>query len=175
MKEGSLTSSPFSPSPQVLDIAGFSGEHPGEHGELVSFFRLLATRLLSCYSPLVVPRGILRGGILGAFGMGLDISLTRCQSTCVYDTNITHNLAVMAREAQLYYPLWRPEEIGLTKAGELIPFLRAGLKLLRDKPAEMEKHSPPNGWGRYIDFVPFVERYLRACEEYPDADIRVDR
>jgi len=32
-----------------------------------------------------------------------------------------------------------------------------------------------NGWGLYEDFVPWIERYLAACEEYPEAIIRVSR
>jgi len=40
--------------------------------------------------------------------------------TTVYDANITHNLGEMADEAGVYKHLWRPEEIGLTKAAELI-------------------------------------------------------
>ena len=32
-----------------------------------------------------------------------------------------------------------------------------------------------NGWGMYEHFVPFVEKYLEACKEYPDAVIEVSR
>ncbi len=28
--------------------------------------------------------------------------------------------------------------------------------------------EPENKWGTYDNFVPWVERYLAACEEYPD-------
>ena len=33
-----------------------------------------------------------------------------------YSANITHNLGKMAEEAGIYKHLWRPEEIGITKA-----------------------------------------------------------
>ena len=37
-----------------------------------------------------------------------------------YSSNITHNLGAMAREAGIYEACWRPEEIGITKAAQLI-------------------------------------------------------
>ena len=42
------------------------------------------------------------------------------ESDYVYSANITHNLTKMADEAGIYECLWRPEEIGITKAGQLI-------------------------------------------------------
>lgn len=93
----------------------------------------------------------------------------------VYSDNITHNLTAMAEAAGIYRELWRPEEIGITKAAQLIEPLKAGLVKLKANPAEYEKHDAPNGWGQYKNFVPFVENYLAACEQYPDADVRVWR
>lgn len=92
-----------------------------------------------------------------------------------YSANITHNLGKMADAAGIYYHLWRPEEIGVTTARELIEPLREGLKKLRDDPAKYEKYNASNGWGLYKNFVPFVERYLAACEEYPEALVSVSR
>jgi hypothetical protein len=93
----------------------------------------------------------------------------------VYSANITHNLASMAEEAGIYKHLWRPEELGITTAKELIEPLKAGLQLLKDKPEHFEKFNATNGWGLYKHFVPFVEKYLNACEEYPKAQIGVSR
>jgi hypothetical protein len=93
----------------------------------------------------------------------------------VYSANITHNLNHMAAEAGIYQALWRPEEIGLTKASQLIEPLRAGLKLLRNDPERFEKLNPDNGWGNYEGLVRFVENYLEACEKYPDAEIEASR
>ena len=92
-----------------------------------------------------------------------------------YSANITHNLGEMANEAGIYKHLWRPEEIEITKAIQLIEPLRAGLILLKSDPARFEKFNAPNGWGLYIHFVPFVEKYLAACEESPGADVSVSR
>ena len=105
--------------------------------------------------------------------MSLDVYLREVRLTTIYDANITHNLNKMAEEAGIYKHLWRPEEIGVTKAQQLIAPLRAGLELLKADPARFEKHNASNGWGMYEHFVPFVENYLAACEENPDATVEV--
>src|SRR5690242_20071192 len=56
------------------------------------------------------------------------------QDGTVFDRNITHNLNAMAGEAGIYKHLWRPEELGITHARQLIEPLRAGLELLRSDP-----------------------------------------
>ena len=93
----------------------------------------------------------------------------------IYDANITHNLGGMAEAAGIYKALWRPEEIGITKAGQLIEPLRAGVLWLIEHREEAEKHNASNGWGLYIHFVPFVEKYLAACVGHPEATVRVSR
>ena len=91
----------------------------------------------------------------------------------VYDANITHNLGEIADKAGIYYALWRPGEIGKIKASEIIGPLEKGLYDLKERPEYFKKFDSPNGWGMYEHFVPFVEKYLKACKEYPDAIIRV--
>jgi hypothetical protein len=81
----------------------------------------------------------------------------------------------MAKEAGVYQHLWRPEEIGITKAAQLVEPLRAAVALLKSDPARFEQHNAPNGWGMYKHFVPFVENYLAACERNPDAEVSVSR
>lgn len=93
----------------------------------------------------------------------------------LYSANITHNLGKMADEAGIYYALWRPEEIGATKASDIAPLLRDGLYKLKTRPSHFEAFNAPNGWGLYEHFVPFVEAYLAACDEHPDATIEVSR
>ena len=93
----------------------------------------------------------------------------------VYWANITHNFGKMAGEAGIYEALWRPEEIGKTKASEIVELLEKGLAALKARPEHFEKFNSPNGWGMYEHFVPFVEKYLEACKEYPDAIIEVSR
>ncbi len=93
----------------------------------------------------------------------------------VYSDNITHNLNAMAKEAGIYKHLWRPDEINVTKAAELIEPLHNGLTLLLSAPERFKQFNPENGWGTYEGLVAFVCDYLKACEEYPSADVFVSR
>jgi hypothetical protein len=93
----------------------------------------------------------------------------------VYDANITHNLGEMAEVAGIYMHLWRPEEIDITKAAQLIEPLREGLRQMKAEPEKFKRYDASNGWGLYIRFVPWIEKYLAACEEYPDASVSVSR
>lgn len=94
---------------------------------------------------------------------------------CVYEANITHNLNAMAKAAGIYTPIWRPEEIGVTHARQLINPLRTGLALLMREPDRFKVHNPENGWGTYDGLVVFVANYLAACEKYPNAEVSASR
>lgn len=107
--------------------------------------------------------------------MSLDVYLTAMRPKCVYERNITHNLNGMAEAAGIYYALWRPEEIGIETAAQLIEPLRAGLALLRSDPERFKKFNPDNGWGDYDGLVDFVSEYLAACEANPDAKVEANR
>lgn len=127
--------------------------------------------------------------------MSLDVTLSRVQKTGVYDTNITHNLGAMASAAGLYEALWRPhrlkpdynipeddykaecefEDNSQTFARDIIPLLEMGLADLKARPEHYAQFNAENGWGMYEHFVPFVENYLEACKEYPDALVEVSR
>lgn len=100
---------------------------------------------------------------------------TRMHSEVVYDANITHNLNKMADVAGIYQHLWRPDELGIKLAKELIEPLEAGLSLLKEHPERFIPLNPPNGWGSYDAFVPWTEKYLEACRENPEASVRVSR
>ena len=127
------------------------------------------------------------------------------ESDELFSANVTHNLNSMAGEACIYEALWRPEEMlapelaaqlhesekthgyhtdetrALTAkfptvyARDLVEPLSKGLELLKSDPPRFEAFNPKNGWGSYEHFVPWVERYLAACEEYPDARVEVSR
>lgn len=77
----------------------------------------------------------------------------------------------MATAAGIYEHLWHPDEIGITKAGQLIEPLQAGAKELMARPSYFETFNASNGWGMYVHFLPFVARILEACIEHPDADV----
>jgi hypothetical protein len=113
----------------------------------------------------------------------------------VYSANITHNLGKMASEAGLYEALWRPhrlkpgydipeddykaeweyEEANPVRAHEIIEIIEKGLADMKDRPKHYEKFNSPNGWGLYKHFVPFIEKYLAALKEFPEAQVECDR
>ena len=107
--------------------------------------------------------------------MSLDVTLQKMMLVDVYSANITHNLGEMAAEAGIYEALWRPEEINIAEAGGLIPILAKGLTELKKDRERFEKFNPENGWGDYDGLVKFVENYLLACIENPEAIISVSR
>jgi len=93
----------------------------------------------------------------------------------LYDANITHNLNKMAIEAKIYGVVWRPDENGIETAGEIIKPLKKGIAAMKKNPDKFIKLNPSNGWGSYIDFIPWLEKYLTACIENPKAKILVSR
>jgi hypothetical protein len=92
-----------------------------------------------------------------------------------FSANITHNLGGMAEAAGIYKHLWRPEEIGITKAEQLIEPLKDGIALMESDPERFKKFNAPNGWGMYEHFMPWLREYLAACKKYPNATIEVSR
>ena len=97
------------------------------------------------------------------------------ETDCVFDANITHNLGKMADAAGIYYACWRPEEINCKLARDIIPILEKGYEDMKSRPDYFKQFDSPNGWGLYIHFLPWVEKYLEACKTYPDAEISVSR
>ena len=95
----------------------------------------------------------------------------------LYSANITHNLGSMAGAVGVYEAIWRPEEMvpPAKYAKDIIPILSEGLKKLKVYPEIYQKYNAANGWGMYENFVPFVERYLEACVDYPEALIHASR
>ena len=113
--------------------------------------------------------------------MSLDVYLINNQCPhCgrgeeVYSANITHNLNTMASEAGIYETVWRPEENGITKAKQLIDPLAKAIKEMEDDPFRFKKFDSPNGWGLYVDFLPWLKKYMAACIAEPEAQVIVSR
>jgi len=106
--------------------------------------------------------------------MSLDVYL-KDGDDYLYSSNITHNLGKMAKAVDIYTHLWRPEEIDITKAWQLINPLLAGYSRLIYEKEDMEKLNSPNGWGMYEHFLPFVSGYIEACVMNPNASVEVSR
>lgn len=120
--------------------------------------------------------------------MSLDVTLSRkkwvsydkgktheVEDEELFSANITHNLGKMADKAGIYYTCWRPEEIGATRARDILPLLEKGYADMIAQPEYYKQFDSPNGWGTYLDFLPWVKEYMNACRAFPDADISVDR
>jgi hypothetical protein len=113
----------------------------------------------------------------------------------VYWANITHNLGEMANKAGIYEALWRPHRLkegynitendhesewkfeaeNETLAKEITPIIEKGLTDMKERPEYYKQFNSPNGWGLYKHFIPWIENYLAACKEYPDAVVEVSR
>jgi hypothetical protein len=107
--------------------------------------------------------------------MSLDVYLKEVGLVTLFEKNITHNLGTMAMEAGLYDYLWNPDELEIKHAIELVKPLTIGLELLKSDPERFHKFDPANGWGTYEGLIRFVEAYLEACKENPDAIIEVSK
>ena len=113
--------------------------------------------------------------------MSLDIWLTEKTCECcgrgdeVYDANTTHNLTDMADAADIYGVVWRPEENDINSASDLIPHLEQAIARMKKDPEHFKRFNSPNGWGLYKNFLPWLERLLEACNDYPSAKVSVSR
>lgn len=97
------------------------------------------------------------------------------ESDYVYEANITHNMGNMAAECGVYDVVWRPDENNITTAHQLVQPLTEGLEKLKSDPEHFKQFNPPNKWGNYNALVLFLENYLEACTQHPDALVEVSR
>lgn len=104
-----------------------------------------------------------------------DNQLKQYSTDEIYSANITHNLGKMAKEAGIYECLWRPEELDITKASQLIVPLAKGLETLLTEPEKFKEFNPTNDWGNYDGLVDFIRKYLEACINHPNTKIQVSR
>ncbi len=116
--------------------------------------------------------------------MSLDITLMTKEETClccgsggietVFNANITHNLNTMAIAGGFYKALWGHDE-NIKSAKDLIEPLERGLKEMKEKPNHFKQFNSKNGWGLYKNFVPWLEKLINACKEYPKANIYISK
>lgn len=81
-----------------------------------------------------------------------DDTIWTCEEE-IYSANCTHNLNTMAENCGLYTFLWRPDEVGITKANQLIEPLTVGLELLKSNPEYYKQFNPSNGWEVMMDLL----------------------
>jgi len=93
----------------------------------------------------------------------------------IYTANVTHNLGAMANEAGVYRHLWRPEEVGVETAADLIVPLAGAIVKMKADSERFRSFNPENGWGCFNSFLPWLERLLQQCRENPKAKVRVCR
>ena len=106
--------------------------------------------------------------------MSLDYSIRAVRKVVVAEGNITHELGIMADEAGIYDAIWRPDEIGIKTASQLIPWLEQGIKTLENNPSYYKEFNPDNGWGDYDVLLRFVKELLSICREFPDGGYQAD-
>ena len=107
--------------------------------------------------------------------MSLDFCLMETKRVDVCDANTTHNHTKHAHAIGIYKHLWRPEELGIKKAHEMISPLQGAINELRVNPEKYRQYDNSEGWGTVEYFLEFMEKVLCACEEHPDADVEVWR
>ena len=89
--------------------------------------------------------------------------------------NVTHNLVKMADALGIYGIVWRPEENGITKCGDMIKPLEDALLELQSCPMNYDQYEPENNWGSLRGFESFIDAYLFCCKENPEAKIEANR
>lgn len=91
----------------------------------------------------------------------------------VFVASVTHGLAKMAEAVGLYELLWHPERSGIVHARDLIDPLTDGLARLRRDRSRLDPFTPPPRRGNRFVLIDFMESYLVACQDYPQAEVRV--
>ena len=113
--------------------------------------------------------------------MSLDVDLyTNYCDHCgrgdeVFECNITHNLGRMAKEAGVYNVLWRAPENDIDQGWHLLPALGRAVQAMKANPDHYKQFNAENGWGTYKHFLPWLEKLLAACEQWPEAKVRTSR
>ena len=90
----------------------------------------------------------------------------------LFSANITHDLRAMWEDAGVEEALYESEG---KRAGDLRETIAAGVRRMAAAPAWFRKYDAPNGWGTYEGLCEFVAEYLRACERWPEANVRTWR
>lgn len=116
-----------------------------------------------------------KGGLI----MSLDIHLedNYCEHCKrgqeVYWSNITHNLAPMAKVLGIYSCLWKAEEAGIKTASQLVMPLGQAIDDMQANPKAFIAYESENGWGTFDGFLKWLQNLEAVCRLYPHAIVRV--
>lgn len=102
--------------------------------------------------------------------MSLDFYLEETKPTEIYWKNVTHNLCPMWRKADIFDDLYESDG---KKASEILDNLKVGLEKMLGDVMGYTKLNPENGWGDYNGAIDFLTETIKACEESPQAIIRI--
>ena len=98
--------------------------------------------------------------------MSLDINLQAVRTVNVFYLNVPTCYKPIAEKVGILDYIWKPNELGISKAEQLISPLTIGLQLLESVPGHFGVAQET-----LDDFVECVRKYLAACEQNPDAEI----
>lgn len=107
--------------------------------------------------------------------MGLDVYLKETKPCTIWAIGITHNLTAMAEAAGLYECMWRPDEMCIILASQMIYPLEKGINAMIKNEVWLKTMNPENGFGNYELLLSVAQRYLAACVENPNAEVEVSR
>ena len=108
--------------------------------------------------------------------MSLDIELISLNGDRYHHINITHNLSSMAAQIPGLYELVWYAEINKKKVkncDKMVAPLRYKIEKL--KKTDLSAFEAENKWGTQKQFIEFLEKYLKYCENNPSATIAFNR
>lgn len=101
--------------------------------------------------------------------MSLDITLWGSMCPCcghrnyVGDFNITHNLAPLAKELNVYELLWLADE-EIVPIEDALPLISAAVERLENE--NLSRFDSPNGWGTAEHFLNFLREIKESLETH---------
>lgn len=103
-----------------------------------------------------------------SYDFSLDID-TGCGNTvCIWDCNITSNVAPMWREAGIDF-----RAMDGAPAIQVAVALRPAVSAMAADPTTYRAMNPDNGWGDADGCLRFLRDLLEACEMHPNTVLRV--
>ena len=105
--------------------------------------------------------------------MSTRVRLETLKLIYVFSEIIPDNIDEMTKHAGMYDPLFHPQKIGIKRAYQLINPLMKGLDKMKNNPKVYREFQSSITLGAYDELVPWLEKYIAACIESPNTEIRV--